>query len=236
VDPIDSALSAADRAWRAYGVDPADRAALAADLRLDLQAAAGDGRTPGQLLGPDVGAFARRLADEAGVPRTLPEHRRVLETAFIGAVLGAVVAWALMAAAYPLFLRMVTPPDSVRVPIPVTLGIYYGVPAAVVVAGAVAAVRIRLRHLPRIRSTARAMSVLLPVAGLLITPVTMGFAWTTDYSVAEPVVLAEIAMVLAALAGATVLARIWALRDRRPVQPVQAGGGLAGAASGPPSA
>ncbi|MEU7755061.1 hypothetical protein [Micromonospora sp. NPDC049171] len=43
----------------------------------------------------------------------------------------------------------------------------------------------------------------MPAAGIVVTPITVGFAWATDYSTAPAVVVAEIAMVLAALAGAT---------------------------------
>ncbi|RAO19636.1 hypothetical protein MED15_02795 [Micromonospora noduli] len=59
------------------------------------------------------------------------------------------------------------------------------------------------------------MSVLMPVAGIVIMPITVAFAWATGYSAAPPVVVAEIAMVLAALAGATVLARRLSLREGR---------------------
>lgn len=61
------------------------------------------------------------------------------------------------------------------------------------------------------------MSVLVPAAGIVITPITITFAWSTAYSTATPVVVAEIAMVLAALAGATVLARRLSLREGRDV-------------------
>ena len=37
MDGIDSAIAAADRAWRRYGVGPADRATLDEDLRLDCR-------------------------------------------------------------------------------------------------------------------------------------------------------------------------------------------------------
>ncbi|MEU8086872.1 hypothetical protein AB0B57_25065 [Micromonospora sp. NPDC049101] len=56
----------------------------------------------------------------------------------------------------------------------------------------------------------------MPAAGIVVTPITVGFAWATDYSTAPAVVVAEIAMVLAALAGATMLARRLSLREGRP--------------------
>ncbi|MEU7803187.1 hypothetical protein AB0J14_25840 [Micromonospora arborensis] len=215
MDTIDSLLGEADQAWRAYGVGPADRAALAADLRLDLRAAAADGGDPVRLLGGDVAGFARRLADEAGVRRVRRDYGRLLGTALIGAVLGAVLGYGLLTAVSPIFVRMVDVPRSIHVPIQLAVAVYYGVPAAVVAAGAVIAVRTRLRDLPRIRKTARIMSVLIPVAGILVTPITMAFAWATGYSTAPEVVTTEIAMVLAALAGATALARRLSLREGR---------------------
>ncbi|PYC76154.1 hypothetical protein C7C45_01265 [Micromonospora arborensis] len=216
MDTIDSLLGEADQAWRAYGVGPADRAALAADLRLDLRAAAADGGDPVRLLGGDVAGFARRLADEAGVRRVRSDYGRILGTALIGAMAGAVLGYGLLMAVYPIFVRAVDIPRSIDVPIQLAVAVGYGIPAAVVAAGAVIAVRTRLRDLPKIRRTARLMSVLVPAAGIVITPITVGFAWATDYSTAPPVVVTEIAMVLAALAGATVLARRLSLREGRP--------------------
>ncbi|MFI9528982.1 hypothetical protein [Micromonospora rosaria] len=215
MDSIDDVLAEADRAWRAYGVGTADRTALATDLRLDLQAAAADGVDAARLLGGDVAGFARRLAVEAGVRRVRRDYGRVLRTALAGAVLGGVLAYAVLITMYPVFVRLIDIPRSVQVPIQVAVAVYYGVPALVVVAGAVLAVRLRLRDLPRIRRTGWMMSLLIPIAGILVTPLTMAFAWSTDYSTAPPVVLTEVAMVLAALAGATLLARRWSLRDRR---------------------
>ncbi|MFG1837422.1 hypothetical protein ACGFH8_03190 [Micromonospora sp. NPDC049175] len=215
MDTIDRLLGEADQAWRGYGVGSADRATLAADLRLDLRAAANDGGDPAQLIGGDVAGFARRLADEAGVRRVRGDYGRVVGTALIGAVLGAVLGYGLLEAAYPVFVHLIDIPRSIDVPIQLAVAVAYGTPGAVVAAGAVVAVRTRLRALPEIRRTARLMSVLVPVAGIVITPITVGFAWATDYSLAPSVVLTEIAMVLGAIAGATALARRLSLREAR---------------------
>ncbi|BBH71616.1 hypothetical protein ACTI_83010 [Actinoplanes sp. OR16] len=215
MDTIDSVLSAADQAWRSYGVHPPDRAALAADLRGDLEAAVADGAGPHELIGPDVAGFARRLADEAGVRRHHPTYARLFSTMLIGAALTAVIAYELVTALSPMMIRAVDLDDPARVPLVVALAVYYGIPAAIVVAGAVLAVRWRLRDLHRVRETCRAMILLLPIAGLLVTPVVMGFAWATGYSTDPVVVAFEVAMVMAALSGATYLARRWALRERQ---------------------
>ena len=214
MDPIDDALAIADRAWRHHGVQRADREALAADLRLDLESAAADGVAPDRLLGEDVSAFARRLADEAGVRREPPELGRLIGTALTGAALGAAVGFAFFLLLFRIAGRMIDLPGGTHVPVQVAVGVFYGIPAAIVVVGAVAAVRYRLGALPRIRATVHAMCLLLPLAGIVITPITMGFAALTGYSTWTPVVLTEMLLVLAALAGATVLARRWALREQ----------------------
>jgi hypothetical protein len=220
VDPIDQTLSTADHAWRAYGVRAADRAALAADLRLDLESAAADGVGPAQLLGADVPEFARRLADEAGVHREPPELGLLLGTALVGATLGASVGFAALTLAAPFAVDFVDPPTGARIPVQVAVTVYYGIPAAIVLAGALVAVRYRLREVARIRATTRAMALLLPLAGLLVTPIVMAFAAMTDFSTSAPVVVTEVLIIAAALAGATVLARRWALRE--PAEPTRA--------------
>jgi hypothetical protein len=211
VSPVDKVMATAEHEWRAYGVRRSDRAALAADLRLDLESAAADGIAPAQLLGTDVRGFARQLADEAGVERMPPEYLRLLGTMLVGAALGAVLGYVVLVFAGRPFVGLLQ--ELGAVPIQLAVVVYYAIPAAVVVAGAVAAVRFHLRDLPRVRATAWAMMLLLPIAGAVITPVTMAFAWTTDYSTSAHVVLAEIVIVAAALAGATVLARRWSLRE-----------------------
>ncbi|MFF0154872.1 hypothetical protein [Micromonospora sp. NPDC005203] len=217
MDTIDRLLGEADQAWRGYGVGSADRSTLAADLRLDLRAAASDGGDPAQLIGGDVAGFARRLADEAAVVRRVRgDYGRLVATALIGAVLGAVLGYTLLMAVYPVFVYLIDIPRSIDVPIQLAVAVAYGVPGAVVAAGAVVAVRTLLRDLPEIRRTTRLMSVLVPAAGIVITPITIGFAWATGYSTAPSVVIMEIAMVLAAIAGATMVARRLALRESRP--------------------
>jgi len=214
VDTIDSALAQADRAWRKYGVGGADRAALAADLRCDLRAAEADGFGPAQLLGPDIPAFARRLADEAGVARVPAESGRLIGIALAGAAAGGGIGLALLTTMYPMLIRLADRPRSLGLPVQVAVVAYYGLPALVVVTAAVVAVRVLLPDVPRIRETGRAMAVLLPLAGILVTPLTMAFAWSTGYSTAPQVLIIEIALVVGALTGATALARRWALRER----------------------
>ncbi|WFE28285.1 hypothetical protein O7623_03480 [Solwaraspora sp. WMMD791] len=223
MDTIDDAVATADAAWRAYGVTHADRAALAADLRSELEAAVADGVTPAQLLGDDVPGLARRLADEAGVARVPAEYGRVVRTALAGAVAGTVVGYLAMMVIYPVVVHLVDLPRSFRVPLLLAVAVYYGIPAALLVAGAVVAVRTRLRDLPRIRATATRMLLLMPTAGIVVTPVTIAYAWATGFSTVPTVVAFEIALVVGAIVGATVLARRWAVRDPAPAPLVTAG-------------
>lgn len=165
------------------------------------------------MLGGDIRAFARRLADEAGVARVPREYPRLLLTALAGAVLGAALGYLFVSWGYSTLVGMFDAPASVNVPLRLALLLYYGSAAAIVVGGALAAVHLRMRDVPRIRRTIALMGLLLPVAGAVVTPVTIGFARITGYSLAPSVLLTEIALVAAALAGATVLARRWSLRD-----------------------
>jgi hypothetical protein len=198
----------AEDEWRGMGLVAADRDALADDLRMELRAAVADGATPEQLIGPDIRAFARRLAEEAGARRVPYEFRRLLLTALAGAAPGAVVGW------ITLWYRPIFPSD----PTPSTAAIvalYAGL-VLPVLAGALGAVAIRMRDLPAIGGTVARMALLVPLAGLLATPVTMGSAWLVGYSTATPIVAMEVSIVAALLAGATVLARRWALAGAGP--------------------
>jgi hypothetical protein len=83
--------------------------------------------------------------------------------------------------------------------------------ALLVLVGALAMVRIRMADVPGIGRTVAAMAVLAPFAGLVAVPVTMAFAALAGYSTALPVLVCEAGIVAGVLAGATVLARRWAL-------------------------
>jgi len=202
---VEDVVAVAEQEWRQSGVAHHDIATLAADLRLDLAAAAADGAPLDQLIGGDIRAFARRLADEAGVRRIPYEYGRLLLTALAGAAPAAVAGWALLWWAFP-FGWLPEP----QVP---PLALFVALSVAVL-AGALFLVRTRMREVPQIGRTVAAMALLVPVAGLAATPLTMGFASLTDYSTLAPVLAFEAAIVTAALAGATLLARRWALRQR----------------------
>jgi hypothetical protein len=185
----DDVLAVADREWQSMGVVWQDRATLADDLRRELTGAAADGVTPRQLLGDDIRQFARDLAVEAGVDRVSYENRRLLLTALTGAAPGLVLGWVGSSIA----------PNA----------LYLGVLAAF--AGALLTVKVRMREVAAIDRTLWAAALLMPAAGLAITPLVMAFALVFGFSTALPVVLFELALVGGALGGALVLARRWAL-------------------------
>lgn len=204
---IDQALAGAEREWRRLHVHPADLAKLSRDLRDDLAAAAAEGVGPSQLIGADVRGFARRLADEARAERIPYEFRRLLLTALVGALPGILVGYAVIFAHIPVPARLETQqPGTGEVLIAFT------VLAALVVVSSLLTVWFRLRDLPSMGHTVLGMALLVPLAGLAVTPVTMGFAALVNYTDALPVVAIECGMVAAALAGATILARRWSLR------------------------
>lgn len=231
MDSVDQAIARADREWRAYGVSPSDRSVLATDLRLDLQSAAADGATPEQMLGADIGEFARRLADEAGVPLAPPAYGRVVRTALAGLILGLGVGFVVEISAHQLLVAWFDLPFEP--PLWLAMLVFFGTIGAFGVAGAVVAVRVRLAGLPGIRRTARAMILLLPAAGAIATTVIWWFATALDrvgdphvgnvrpaidpaplVERLQPVLIAlAAAFAVAAAAGAVILARWWSLRD-----------------------
>jgi len=204
---IDQTVRSAEREWRRRHVRPADLARLSRDLRDDLTAAAAEGVAASELLGTDVRGFARRLADEAGVERVPYEFDRLLLTALLGALPGVAFAYGLLYG----YISGPVPAPSDQPDAAAVVGTY-AVLASLVVLSSLLTVWFRLRHLPAMPATVLAMALLVPVAGVVVTPVTMAFAATVNYSDALPVLAVECGLVGAALAGAIVLSRRWALR------------------------
>ncbi|GIF70463.1 hypothetical protein Ais01nite_84980 [Asanoa ishikariensis] len=205
---IDQTVRSAEREWRRLHVRRADVARLSRDLRDDLTSAATEGVAATELLGTDVRGFARRLADEAGVERVPYEFDRLLLTALVGALPGVAFAYALLYG----YISGPTAPPSDEPDIGAVVATY-AVLALLVVLSSLLTVWFRLRHLPAMPRTVLAMALLVPLAGAIATPITMAFAATVNYSNALPVLAIECGLVGAALAGAIVLARRWALRD-----------------------
>ncbi|MFG3423384.1 hypothetical protein [Micromonospora sp. NPDC048063] len=208
---VDNLLAAADREWRALGIHRRDRVTLTADLRAELEAAAADGLDPAELLGADPTEFALRIAEEAGVERTPPRYGQVLGVATAGAMLSLVVGYVVVISLHQAFVAAFDLPRSVRVPLWLAAGVFYGGVAAVVVAGAVLAVRIALRDAPHIRHTAARMTLLLPPAIAAAIAAAVTFAWSLNFPLTPSAIAAEVAIVLAAFLAATALARRWSV-------------------------
>jgi hypothetical protein len=204
---IDQAMAGAEREWRRLHVHPAGLAKLSRDLRDDLTAASAEGVGVSELIGADVRGFARRLADEARAERIPYEFRRLLLTAMVGALPGILVGYAVIFAHIPVPARL-----EPQQPGTGEVLVAFTVLAALVVVSSLLTVWFRLRDLPSMGHTVLGMALPVPLAGVVVTPVTMGFAALLNYSNALPVVAVECAMVAGALGGATVLARHWSLR------------------------
>jgi hypothetical protein len=195
---IERVMARADREWRRMRVVAEDRAALVEDLRMELVASAADGVHPDRLIGPaDVTRFARDLATSAGVRLVSFRYRRLFVAGLVGAIPGVVAAWF----AWHWWL----------IPLEMDPVTRFGSCAVVFLAGVITAIDRGMRGDPARERTVTAMAVVVPVAGALVVPVTMGFARLVDYSTETPVLIIEAVIVGGALAAGAALARRWAL-------------------------
>ncbi|GIF23782.1 hypothetical protein BJ973_004392 [Actinoplanes tereljensis] len=211
---VDQAITAAAREWRRLGVPTRDRQTLAADLRLDLEAALADGVPADQLIDGDVTVFARRLVEESGVRHIPPRYGQIVATALAGAVVGALAGVLVVAGVYMILVRLFNLPGDFNAPAPLAAGIYYGGIGLIALAGAVIGVLLLLRHVPAIGRTAAAIAVLTPLCALVVVPLIMLFARATDYSTEIAIVLTEVALSIIGFAAATTMARRWSLTHR----------------------
>jgi hypothetical protein len=208
---IDEAITTAGREWRRLGVPARDRQTLAADLRLDLEAAVADGVPADRLIDGDVTVFARRLAEESGVRHVPPRYGRIVTTALAGAALGVLAGVLIMVGVYTVTKQVFNAPGNFGLPMPVAAGVYYGGVGLVALGGAVIGVLTVLRGLPAIGRTAAAISVLTPVGAIVVIPLITLFARTTGYSTSAAIVVIEVVLSVATFAAAIVLARRWSL-------------------------
>jgi len=208
---VDSLLAAADREWRDLGVNRHDRSSLAADLRAELEAADADGLAPAELLGADPARFARTLAEEAGVDLTPPRYGPVLGVASLGGILALIVGYVVVNALHAAFVAAFDLPRGFHVPLWLAASVFYGGVVVIVVAGAVLAVRVALREVPRIRHTAARMALLLPPAFVVSIIAAAAVGWAQDFPLTPIAIGTESLIVLAAFLGATTLARRWTL-------------------------
>ena len=208
---VDRLLTTADREWRALGVSRKDRLSLGADLRAELEAAQADGLAPADLVGADQAGFARQLAETSGVERTPPRYGPILGVAGVGGVLALVVGYLLVNVVFDAFVAAFDLPRDRHVPIWLAAGAFYGGIAAVVIAGAILALRLVLRNAPRIRQTSTRMLVLLPPALVIAVAAAVAVGLALDFPLTPFAIGTEALIVLAAFLGATALARLWSV-------------------------
>lgn len=206
---VEVLLSELDRTWRRDGVRPVDRREMIGDVAPDLEAASRDGIDPRTLLTPDPASFARQVAEARGVDRLRSDYPRMLFGAAVGAAAAFVLGWRLA-------LIMVTDLTE-RVELErryEVLGavVAYSGLAAFCLAGVIAGIWLALRGRTAVRATLRRVALLLPLAAMVVTPVTIAFARSTGYSTVGSVVLIEAGIVLGGCALALVVARRSALR------------------------
>lgn len=201
-ESVDAIRAELDAAWRRYGVRPADRQEMSADIVADLRAGAADGLDPRAMIGPQVDAFARQVADARGLRRLEPAYGRMLLGGLVGAVAALVIGWT------PTWSAL----DLLSSGGLVWALMAYGLLAVGCTAAALTGIAVALRGLGSVRATLWRAALLLPVAGVAITPLTMLFAAATGYDTATSTVLLETGMVLGACAAAVAAARRWALR------------------------
>jgi hypothetical protein len=182
----DDVVVIAEREWRSIGVIRADRAALAADLRNDLTAAEADGVRSEQLVGDDIPAFARATAMASGVRRLQPGNKEILVTALAGAAPGLLADFLLL---WLLPALHIEPPWWRALNDTNLVLAEYGVIAMSIYFGALAAVAIRLRHVPTIKRTVVTMALLLPLAPLLILALSLAYYPTLGLHAAMPVTI-----------------------------------------------
>jgi hypothetical protein len=130
-------------------------------------------------------------------------------------VLALFVGYVLANGLHQAFVAAFDLPRSVHVPVWLAAGVFYGGVAAVVIAGAVLAVRVALRDAPRIRHTAARMTLLLPPAVAAAIAGAVAFGSALDFPFTPLAIGTEAAILLVAFAAATALARRWSVTAER---------------------
>lgn len=128
--------------WRRHDLSARDRRRLVAELEADLADAVAGGASVGELVGRDVAAFAREVAEAEGlalrpeVELVPPTYDDLARTTTLGTVAGAAAAWIWLTSSF-----LIIP----AVPEVAAIVLIYLIAAGVLVLGAVVAVRWRYR-------------------------------------------------------------------------------------------
>lgn len=203
-DPVAVALFELDSALCRLGVPRAQREEMSSDVVQDLRAAAEDGVDPRSLFTPDVDTFAREVSSARGVSRVDRAYPQAVAGAIAGASAVFLLGWPIaigvfteIAEATSLGLR-----DQGRMAIAA-----HSLLALLSLGGALVAMGFVLRPSGAVRETLVRAAALLPLAALVITPVTISFARVTGYSTHPTVLVIEMSLIVGAATLAVVSAR-----------------------------
>ncbi|MGY1855561.1 hypothetical protein [Modestobacter sp. SYSU DS0290] len=205
---ITAVLTQLESSLRRLRIPRADRRAVLADVRGDLETAAADGVDPRALIGPDVDAFARETVEAGGYRPRATSYARVVGGGGLAAVLGVVVAYVLVVVlATPVMAALFSLDSSFPTAGPV---VALAAISVLAVLTALAALRWLMAGRPAGPATVRRAALLVPAAAALGVAAALLLVSRTDSTVGPTTVVALVAIpVLAALAAS----RWWALRS-----------------------
>lgn len=208
---IEATTTELDRELRRLHIARADRRAVVAEVRSDLETAVADGMSPSALIGPDIGAFARATAEARGQRPRPPHYLRVVIGGSLTAVGAAIAAYLLIVALLiPLLSSWFDLGGHYPVAGPV---VSFGAIALAAVLVALAARRLLLTGRSAVRQTMKRAALLVPLATAIGIAAAVAVGRSNDYSIG--VVGVEAVILVLPLASALALARWYGVRDAR---------------------
>lgn len=208
---VDATTAELERALRRLHLAAADRRAIVAEVRADLEAAAVDGMSPSALIGPDVETFAREAAEARGHHPRRAQYPRVAIGGTLAAAGGAVAAYLLIVEfLVPLFSSWFDLDGHHPVAGPVVAWAGMGLAAVLVT---LLVLHLLLRGREAARETVRRVSVLVPLAMAAGIAAAVAVGQSNDY--AAGVVVVEAVIIVVPVTIALVVARWSAVRERR---------------------
>lgn len=208
---VDALMAELDRAWRRSGVPRRDRVAMAADVALDLRAAAADGLDPRSLLAPDVEGFAAQVAEARDVVRSEPAYARVL----LGGMGGACSVFFIVARSssqlHEFLVDQVELRDRPSLDVAVAA---FGALGLACIVGSVFGLAVTLDGRGRAGATVWRAAVLLPVVPAVMVPLVLQVGRAVHpYGYWLGVLAVAVLLTFGGSAWALVIARRWALRQ-----------------------
>ena len=190
---VDATTAGLERALRRLHIAAADRRAIVAEVRADLEAAAADGVSPSALIGPDVEAFAREAAEARGHQPREAQYPSIVIGGTLAAVGGTVAAYLLIVEfLVPLFSSWFDLDGHYPVAGPVVAWAGMAVAAVLVT---LLVLHLLLRGRAAARETVRRASVLVPLAMAAGIAVAVAVGQSNDYAVGVVVVEAVLIVV-----------------------------------------